>query len=274
MARLAHPNVVAVYDVGIVRRAQVFVAMEFVERRDARELARRRARARWREVLDVFVAAGARAWRPRTRRGSCTATSSRTTCWSARTAACGSSTSAWRAKRPPALSDGAAAVALAASGASARGNASGDADARPAALMGTPAYMAPEQHRRRARPTRAPISSASASRSTRRSTASGPFPGEIAAAAAAQRDRGRHRTGAREPRGAHLDPAGGAARAQGRSGAALAVDGAAHRGAGRRSGGAPPAPAAGQRRPLRWSWRAPWWSRKWPATAARRSNRR
>ena len=49
MARLAHPNVVAVYDVGELDD-QVFMAMEFVERRHLRELARPRRRRTWREV--------------------------------------------------------------------------------------------------------------------------------------------------------------------------------------------------------------------------------
>ncbi len=56
MARLSHPNVVVVHDVGTVDRS-VFVAMELIE---GRTLAQWLAEARrpWREVLAVFLAAG------------------------------------------------------------------------------------------------------------------------------------------------------------------------------------------------------------------------
>ena len=56
MARLDHPNVVAVHDVG-VHLGRVFVAMDLVE---GETLAawRQRTNARWREVVDVFIAAG------------------------------------------------------------------------------------------------------------------------------------------------------------------------------------------------------------------------
>jgi tetratricopeptide (TPR) repeat protein/tRNA A-37 threonylcarbamoyl transferase component Bud32 len=60
LAKLAHPNVVGVHDVG-VRDGQVFVAMEFVEGQTLGEWMRTAdggASRRWRETLDVFVAAG------------------------------------------------------------------------------------------------------------------------------------------------------------------------------------------------------------------------
>jgi tetratricopeptide (TPR) repeat protein len=56
MARLSHPNVVAVHDVG-VHEGAVFLAMEFVHGRTVAEWIAERARS-WREVLAVFVAAG------------------------------------------------------------------------------------------------------------------------------------------------------------------------------------------------------------------------
>ena len=57
IARLQHPNVVAVHDVGVFED-QVFLAMEFVAGGTMRELARGEDRARWREIVDVFVAGG------------------------------------------------------------------------------------------------------------------------------------------------------------------------------------------------------------------------
>src|SRR5207244_4270764 len=56
MAKLAHPNVVTVYDVGTID-GRVFLAMELVE--GSSGLAWRTERPRtWREVLDVFLQAG------------------------------------------------------------------------------------------------------------------------------------------------------------------------------------------------------------------------
>ncbi|MCA9696107.1 MAG: serine/threonine protein kinase, partial [Myxococcales bacterium] len=55
LARLAHPNVVAVYDVG-EHDGQLFVAMEYVEGQNLRRwLQSRRSMA---EILDVYIAAG------------------------------------------------------------------------------------------------------------------------------------------------------------------------------------------------------------------------
>jgi serine/threonine protein kinase/tetratricopeptide (TPR) repeat protein len=56
IARLSHPNVVAVYDAGTVGE-QVYIAMELVEGTTA-DVWLAAARRTWREVLDVFVAAG------------------------------------------------------------------------------------------------------------------------------------------------------------------------------------------------------------------------
>ena len=56
MARLAHPNVVTVYDVGEVDD-RVYVAMEFVEGRTLRQWLEERPRS-WREIAQMFLGAG------------------------------------------------------------------------------------------------------------------------------------------------------------------------------------------------------------------------
>ena len=57
MARLSHPNVVVVHDAGTFDD-RVFIAMEFVDgRRRSRPGCGAKPR-RWREILDVFLAAG------------------------------------------------------------------------------------------------------------------------------------------------------------------------------------------------------------------------
>jgi eukaryotic-like serine/threonine-protein kinase len=56
MARLAHPNVLSVFDAGTVGD-RLFLAMELVEGEDLRAWLARRRRA-WREVLSVFLLAG------------------------------------------------------------------------------------------------------------------------------------------------------------------------------------------------------------------------
>jgi tetratricopeptide (TPR) repeat protein len=56
LARLSHPNVIAVHDVGTFQ-ADVFVAMEFVEGQSMREWLKRKPRSQ-RALLDVFLAAG------------------------------------------------------------------------------------------------------------------------------------------------------------------------------------------------------------------------
>ena len=56
VARLSHPNVVAVYDAGSLGK-QVFVAMELVEGRTLRQWLGEGRRS-WREIVEVFAAAG------------------------------------------------------------------------------------------------------------------------------------------------------------------------------------------------------------------------
>src|SRR6478735_2535866 len=56
IARLSHPNVVIVYDVGTFRD-QVFIAMEFVEGNTVSYWVQSQARS-WQEILKVFMAAG------------------------------------------------------------------------------------------------------------------------------------------------------------------------------------------------------------------------
>src|SRR6185436_6372134 len=73
-ARLSHPNIVAVYDAG-AENGVPFIVMEYVEGETVSDLLRRRRRSR-------SPCKHARVSRPRTRRGSFIATSSRRTCWS------------------------------------------------------------------------------------------------------------------------------------------------------------------------------------------------
>src|SRR5262249_4590141 len=56
IARLSHPNVVVVYDVGTFQDS-VFIAMEFVEGHTLGDWLQAKTRS-WREVLDVYLAAG------------------------------------------------------------------------------------------------------------------------------------------------------------------------------------------------------------------------
>jgi eukaryotic-like serine/threonine-protein kinase len=56
MAKLSHPHVITVHDVGTFE-GQVFLAMEFIDGTTLGEWLKKAVRS-WREVLDVFVAAG------------------------------------------------------------------------------------------------------------------------------------------------------------------------------------------------------------------------
>src|SRR5207302_1012995 len=56
IAKLAHPNVVAVHDAGTVGES-IYIAMEFVDGQTVGEWLRSGKRS-WREILDVFIAAG------------------------------------------------------------------------------------------------------------------------------------------------------------------------------------------------------------------------
>ena len=60
IARLSHPNVVVVYDVGTYQD-QVFIAMELVDGLTATRW-RDVKKPKWKEVLQVFIAAGDLAW--------------------------------------------------------------------------------------------------------------------------------------------------------------------------------------------------------------------
>ena len=57
IARLSHPNVVVVHDVGSFGE-RVFIAMEFVDGHTLRYWLHAERARRWREIVDVFVAAG------------------------------------------------------------------------------------------------------------------------------------------------------------------------------------------------------------------------
>ncbi|MFO0615744.1 MAG: hypothetical protein U0414_24330 [Polyangiaceae bacterium] len=87
MARLAHPNVVTVFDVGVdPATGQLFVAMERVS--GSTLTAWRRAAPRTeRAIVDVFLQAGRGLPQP-TPRASCTAISSPTTSSSGTTVGC------------------------------------------------------------------------------------------------------------------------------------------------------------------------------------------
>lgn len=56
MARLTHPNVVRVYDVGVIEQ-RVYMAMELVDGVTLRDWLKERSRT-WREIVDVLVRAG------------------------------------------------------------------------------------------------------------------------------------------------------------------------------------------------------------------------
>src|SRR5438094_5974024 len=58
LARLSHPNVVAVHDVGTLPGDRVFVAMELVEGQTLREWLKEKPRT-WREIVHVMSEAGA-----------------------------------------------------------------------------------------------------------------------------------------------------------------------------------------------------------------------
>jgi serine/threonine-protein kinase len=57
MARLSHPNVVAVYDAGTLEDGTVFISMELVEGQTLRQWSQAQERP-WREVLAVYLEAG------------------------------------------------------------------------------------------------------------------------------------------------------------------------------------------------------------------------
>ncbi|MCY1013552.1 serine/threonine-protein kinase [Nannocystis pusilla] len=57
MARLNHPNVVAVYDAGALADGALFIAMEYVEGQTLRQWCAEEPRS-WRQVLETFLAAG------------------------------------------------------------------------------------------------------------------------------------------------------------------------------------------------------------------------
>lgn len=57
MARLSHPNVVAIYDVGTLEDGAIFIAMEMVEGQTLRQWCEKTPRT-WREILTVYLAAG------------------------------------------------------------------------------------------------------------------------------------------------------------------------------------------------------------------------
>jgi len=89
MARITHPNVVVVHEVGTVGE-RVFLAMEYVEGQTLGQWSEEAPRS-WREVVDIAPGAG---WPRRTRRGSCTGISNPPTCWSAKMVASALPTSA------------------------------------------------------------------------------------------------------------------------------------------------------------------------------------
>ena len=75
---LSHPNLVALYDFGKSLDGRVFLAMELLAGETLDKRARRAGALDWREAVRL-ASRPARRSRPRTRPGSCTATSSRPT---------------------------------------------------------------------------------------------------------------------------------------------------------------------------------------------------
>ena len=58
MAKLSHPNVITVYDVGD-HEGKLYIAMEFIEGRSLKEWARREPPPSWEEAVDVYLQAAA-----------------------------------------------------------------------------------------------------------------------------------------------------------------------------------------------------------------------
>ena len=107
MARITHPNVITVYEVG-VEGELVFLAQELLDGGTLGEwLDEPRSQA---EILEKFVARGARARRRARRRARAPRLQAATTCCSARTGASASPTSGSRARSGPEGDDTAAAT--------------------------------------------------------------------------------------------------------------------------------------------------------------------
>ncbi|WP_309893831.1 protein kinase domain-containing protein [Archangium sp.] len=57
MARVSHPNVLPVFDVGTLEDGRIYIAMELVEGQNLQQWQRERPRS-WREVLEAYLSAG------------------------------------------------------------------------------------------------------------------------------------------------------------------------------------------------------------------------